>query len=224
MELKASQSPLKAFFFHEPFSQNFWPDILDEVYKKNVYQRFVNSKKDLIIVDCGANLGLTAYYFKDYAKQVYAVEPSQQHFESLSKMVEFNKIKNITPIKLAISNKNGKEKFYHNLNQTMFSLEATVNDANDFEEVDTMTMDKFMETYKLDHIDILKLDPEGMEAKILQSEGFKKVAPKVKTILGEWHNWCGVSQENFQHGVEELGYQFKWRRDTVASVYEAERV
>ncbi len=215
---------LSAFFFHEPFNQNFWPDILDEVYKKQVYQQFVVGKTDLTIVDCGANVGLTAYYFKDYANQVYAIEPAKQHFAVLHKMVEFNEIQNIYPVNVAISNKNGKEKFYHNPNQTMFSLEATVNDPNDFEEVETMTMDKFMEIYKLDYIDILKLDPEGEEAKILQSEGFKKVAPKVHTILGEWHNWCGVSQDNFRIGLEELGYTFHWRHDTQAQVYEAVRI
>ena len=48
-------------------------------------------KKDLTIVDIGANIGLTSYYFKDYAKIVYAVEPAKKHFDCIQKMVEYNK-------------------------------------------------------------------------------------------------------------------------------------
>lgn len=226
IEPRATESnkipPLKAFYFREPFEQNFWPDILDEIYRKKVYQRFVLGKKDLTIVDIGANLGLSVYYFSPFAKTVYAIEPSARHLEALRAMIKQNKLSNVIVCPLAISNKNGFSNFYHNPNQTVFSLsELAKND--DFEEVETMTMDAFMERNKLTHIDILKIDPEGEEAKIFQSEGFKKVVPNIKVILGEWHEWCGVSQSNFQYGLEELGYSFKWRRDTIAKVYEAVR-
>ncbi len=215
--------PLQAFFFHPPFKDNYWPDILDEIYRKEVYKRFVIGKKDLIIVDIGANVGLSVYYFAPYAKTVYAIEPSGIHLEALRAMIKQNKLSNVIVCPLAISNETKKMKFYHNDNQTAFSLNDFAHNP-EFEEVQAVTMDKFMQDHKIDHIDILKADPEGEEMKIFQSEGFKKVASKIKIILGEWHEWGGVSQVNFQHGLEDLGYSFKWRMDTIARVYEAQRL
>lgn len=228
IEPRATESkmpPLKAFYFREPFEQNFWPDILDEIYRKKVYQRFVLGKKNLTIVDCGANVGLSVYYFAPFSKTVYAIEPSKQHVETLRAMIKQNGLSNVIVCPVAISNKNGKTKFYHNDNQTMFMLDERGNpDGKDFEEVETQTIDAFIEKNKIEQIDILKMDSEGEEAKIFQSEGFKKVAPKIKIILGEYHDWCNVSQANFQYGLEELGYEFKWRRDTIAKVFEAVRI
>ena len=225
MELKANQSPLKAFYFHEPFNQNFWPDILDEVYKKQVYIKFLpKTKENTICIDIGANVGLCTYYFSQYFGKVYSVEPSKQHIEALSAMVKQNKLTNVTVVPQAMSNKVGLTKFYHNDNQTMFSLEEVVNNKEDYEEVQTTTLDELFKTYKIDHVDLLKLDVEGEEGKIINSEGFKKIASKIKVIAGEYHDWASCSAENMQHGLEDLGYEFKWRRDTVAQVFEAVRI
>lgn len=219
------QSPLRAFYFHEPFEQNFWPDILEEVYKKQVYFRFLPKQKEsTICVDIGANVGLTAYYLSHHFSKVIAVEPSSQHLEALNAMCTYNKLSNVTIAPYALSNENGKTKFYHNENQTMFSMEKTVNKQDDFEEVDTITMDKLFEQYDIDHVDLMKLDVEGSEGKVVNSEGFKKVADKIKVIAGEYHQWCAASPENFQHALEELGFEFKWRRDTQAQVFEAVRI
>jgi FkbM family methyltransferase len=216
---------LQAFYFHPPFSNNFWSDILEEVYKKQVYVPYLPTNKEgKICVDIGANVGLTAYYFSQYFEKVYAVEPSEQHLEALNTMILQNKCENIVVIPYAISNENGKVKFYHNTNQTMFSLESVVNDKNDFEEVNTLTIDSLMEKYALDHIDVLKLDCEGSESQVVTSVGFQKVAPKIKAILGEWHNWTQMNQGMFQRTLEELGYTFHWRRDTQAAVFEAVRI
>ena len=225
MTLKAEVQPLQAFFFHPPFEQNFWADILEEVYKKKVYFPFMpQTKEGKICVDLGANVGLTAYYFSRYFERVLAVEPSKQHLEALRAMIKQNQIKNIEVLPYAVSNKEGKMKFYHNDNQTMFSLESTVNKQDDFEKVDTITIEGIMEKYKLDHIDVLKLDAEGSESQIITSEGFKRVAPKIKSVLGEWHNWTQMNQGMFQHTLEDLGYTFRWRHDTQAAVFEAIRV
>lgn len=225
MQPRAKQSPpLQGFFFHPPFSQNFWPDILDEIYKKKVYEKYLLGKTDLLIADWGSNVGLSAYYFKDYASRVFAVEPSAQHIESIRAMIKQNGIKNIEICPYAIANKNGTTKFYHNENQTMFSLNAVVDqEKGDFEEVETVSVDEFFKRNKIDHLDLLKFDCEGEESKIINSEGFKKYADKIKVIVGEWHNWTDSNQAMFQRTFEDLGFDFHWRHDTQASVFEAVR-
>lgn len=191
---------------------------------KKIYDPLLLGQKDLIIADWGANIGLTSYYFKDYAKQVYAVEPSKQHLETLKMMLDFNEIKNVTLCPYAISNKNGKTKFYHNENVTMFSLSSAVNGERDYEEVETVTVDEFMKRNKLDHLDFLKLDVEGFECEIVASDEFKKWAPKIKIIAGEWHNWAKCDKPQFANMFKDLGYDFRWEKTTRAACFTAVRI
>lgn len=220
-----TKNQLKGFFFHEPFEDGHWPEILDELYIKKVYQRFLpNNKENTICVSLGANVGLVTYYMAKYFSKVYAVEPASQHLEALTANVKQNNLSNVIVVPLALSNKNGTTRFYHNDNQTMFSMESMVNKKDDYEEVKTIAMDSLFEKYKIDHVDLMKLDCEGSESLIIASEGFKKVAPKIKVIAGEYHDWTSMSKPNFQRCLEDQGYQFKWRHDTAASVFECERV
>ena len=216
--------PIQAIFFRD-FKNSYIPDILEEVYIKKVYQPFLTGKKDLIIVDWGGNLGLTTFYFKDYAEQVYCVEPAKEHIEVIQKLIDFNHITNVTICPYAISNKNGTEKFYHNENVTMFSLSDLVNpDKKDFEEVETVDVEEFFKRNKLDHIDALKFDVEGAESEIVTSEAFKKYAPKIKLIFGEYHDWTRMNKIMFQQAFEDLGYQFNWNFNTKAATYSAVRL
>jgi len=189
-----------------------------------VYEPFLLGRNDLIIADLGANIGLASYYFKDYAREVFAVEPSQQHLEELRKMLEFNKIANVTVCPYAISNKNGTTKFYHSENTTSFSLTNLTANNPDFEEVKTKTFDSFMAENKLDHLDLLKLDVEGEEGKVISSDGFKEYAPRIQTIIGEYHEWTNMAKPQFENTFRDLGYTFSWYYSTKASVFSAVRL
>jgi len=213
---------LGAIFFHD-FKNSYIPQIMEEVWIKKVYHPFLAGKRDLIIADWGGNVGLTSYYFKDYAKQVYCVEPSKIHHEAIEKLIDFNKIDNIKLCKYGISGKTGKEKFYHPENVTMFSMENVMN-ATDYEEVDMLDTEEFFKREGLDHIDLLKMDVEGSEGKVIASEGFKKMCPKIKVICGEWHNWANISKELFANTFKDLGYEFKWDMKTEAACFTAVRV
>lgn len=214
---------MEALFFND-FSNSYIPHILKEIYLDQIYRPFLVGKRDLIIGDWGANQGYTSYYFKDYAKTVYAVEPAKQHQEILKHMIEFNKIKNIKVCPYAISNKNGNTKFYHNENTTMFSLLDTVNKKEDFEEVETVTVDSFMEREKIDHIDLLKMDLEGFESEVVSSDGFKKACKNIDVIVGEHHNWSMMGPNLFATTLTDLGYTFRWLRKSDAQVFSAVRI
>ena len=219
---KQTLKPIEGFFFRD-FKNAYFPDILDEIYVKKVYEPFLTNKDALTIVDWGANVGLTSYYFKDYAKQVYAVEPSIIHLETLRKMLEFNKITNVKVCPYAISNKNGKTKFFHSENTTSFTLVPLVPDGTDFEEVETVDVKEFFTREKIDQIDLLKMDLEGEESKVVASDVFKEYAPKIKIIIGEWHDWTDMNRVQFQHTLEDLGYEFNWYYTTKAAVFSAVR-
>jgi FkbM family methyltransferase len=216
-------SNLSAIFYHD-FKNAHIPEILDEIYTKKVYKPFLVGKRDLTIIDVGANIGLFTQYAAEYAKKVYALEPSALHLEALGRLVTENKLTNVQVLPLALSNENGTTRFYHNDNVTMFSMEDTVNNKEDFEEVPTCTLDKLFETEGIEHVDLLKLDVEGSEHKVITSEGFDKVKDKIDVIVGEWHSWCPMNQDQFRLCFEDKGFQFHWRHDTDASVFTAVRI
>lgn len=211
---------LQAIYFHD-FNNSYIPHILKEVYIDQIYRPFVQGKKDLTIVDLGANIGLTSFYFKDYAKQIYAVEPAKEHIECIDAMIKQNDIKNIEVCPYAISAESGTAKFYHNDNVTMFSLKSEVNKQDDYEEVQTLTMTDFMKKYKIKDIDILKFDIEGSEGELITSEGFIKASKHIKVILGEWHTWSSMNPNMFANTLRDLGYQFDWTNKSYASTFTA---
>jgi len=218
-----NSTPLQAFFFRD-FPNTYIPDILEEIYLKKVYNPFLLGKKDLIIADFGGNIGLASYYFKDYAKQVYIVEPAKQHQETIKTMLDYNKITNVTLCPYAISNKNGTTKFYHTSNTTSFTLSDLTPEKKDYEEVETVTIDEFMKRNKLEYLDFLKLDVEGEEGKVITSDGFRKYADKIKVIVGEYHAWTSMEKNQFATTFADLGFDFRWYFNTKASVFSAVRI
>jgi FkbM family methyltransferase len=218
--MEQANAPLEAIFFRD-FPNSYIPQILDEIYLKKVYAPFVDGRKDLTIVDWGANIGLSSYYFKDFAKAVYAVEPSLRHLEALQKLLFYNGIPNIKTCPYAISAASGKTKFFHNSNVTMYSLKDTVNDKGDFEEVETLTAEEHFKREGIESVDLLKMDLEGSESEVITSEGFRAVAPQIKVIVGEWHNWTSMSQQQFKLAFEDLGFAFTWYKNTEAQVFSA---
>lgn len=214
---------INGFFFRD-FDNCYLPEILKEIYRDRVYDPFLKGKKDLVIADLGANIGMFSYYAHDMAKVIYAVEPSKQHFEVLTKMIEFNGLERVKPIKKALSNKNGKTTFYHNNNTTMFSLKSEVNSLpSESEEVETIDFEQFFIENDIKHLDFVKIDIEGSEAEVFGSAGFEKVADKIDIIMGEFHTWSGVNPAQFANYLRDNGFSFKWANATEASLFIAER-
>jgi|GEM_PF-1178025 len=220
---KNENSNMKGIFFRGGMNQNYIPEILKEIYRDKVYEPYLKGKKDLVIIDAGANISLFSQYATPMAKVIYSIEPSQEHFDCILKTKSFNKNSKIFPVKVALSNKNGKAKFYHNANTTMYSLNEAVSQG-EFEEVETITLDKFFKENNIEHVDFLKVDIEGAEAKVFGSDAFDKVKDKIDVIMGEYHTWCGINPNQFASYFRDRGFKFNWANKTEASLFIAERI
>ena len=198
----------QAIYFND-WDNSHIPEILQEIYIYGIYIPYLIGKKDLTIVDVGANIGLASYFFKQFGK-VYAIEPSKQHVECLEMMIKQNKIDNIEVCPFAISNVNGKATLNKPGNNTAYTLRNNIDKKLiiDKEEVEAMTIKKFMELKKLTKIDFLKLDVEGLEGEIISSPEFKEA--KIQTVAGEWHAWGSMGKNAFMNTFRDLGYNFKW--------------
>ncbi len=186
-----------------PFDNLFIPYIYREIYFEGVYVDVLGNRKDMTIVDVGANIGVTVDHFRKYAKKVYAVEPSTEHFTALAKNKEFNDWDNVELFNVALADKDGEATLSHNEhNRTCNSITNDYHATN--EKVKTMAMDTFFEENGIEEVDFMKFDPEGAEELILYSEGFKKVASKIKAIECEFHHadWMNIVKY-----LEDLGFQ-----------------
>lgn len=193
-----------------PFDSLFIPYIYKEIYFEGVYIDVLNQKKDMVIVDVGANIGVTVDYFRRYAKKLYAIEPSPEHFAALKKNKEFNNWDNVELFNYALADHDGEMSFAQNSgNRTMNTLmdsgqkdkhghviltdgisDRPMIKARDYQEgikVPVKSIDQFFKEAGITHVDFMKFDPEGAEDMILRSEGFKKVAHMIDNIEVEFH-------------------------------------
>src|SRR5690242_17709281 len=83
-----------------PLGKDEFINQFTEIFQEEHYKDGLR-KKDMVVIDVGGNMGLSALYFAPYAKMIYVIEPSTQHYLAL---VENTKdYSNIKPIKAAIS-------------------------------------------------------------------------------------------------------------------------
>ena len=178
---------LKALFYPDvPFDSLFIPYIYKEIYLEGVYLDIMRGKKDMVILDIGANIGCTVQYFRDYAKKLYAVEPASQHYEALAKNKQFNQWDNVETFNCAIAGEDGEMTLY--LNPTNRTCNSLVNNPRQHgETVKTLTFNTFFKQNNIEEVDFMKFDVEGAEESILCVPGFADVAPKIKSMMVEFH-------------------------------------
>lgn len=186
-----------------PFDSLFIPYIYKEIYFDGVYIDILNGRKDMTILDIGANIGVVTDHLRSYARKVYSVEPSPEHFAALEQNKKFNNWDNVEVFNLALADKDGKMTLNFNpSNRTCNSLAMDFGQGGT--EVQTVAFDTFFNDNKIETVDFCKFDVEGSEDMILRSEGFKNVVDRVKAIEVAFHfpDWIKLAQY-----MESLGYK-----------------
>lgn len=204
-----SQSYMKAIYFEGEIEDNYLGHIMAEVWKDKVYAPYLEGKENLIIVDVGANVGLTTLYFSKFAKKVYSVEPSEKHMNCLKAMLKSNGLEEkVVPIQKAIFNHAGKFPMGGPVhNHTMRSLHmATWETGTSDEMVETITLPELFKGNDIEKVDFMKLDIEGSEFEVLGHSSFKEVAPLIKTMLVEVHAWGGRNPDQAADALEVAGF------------------
>lgn len=187
------------------FDTLFIPYIYKEIYFDGLYVDILNGRKDMTILDVGANIGVTVQHFQPYAKKLYAIEPSPEHFEALKKNKEYNGWDNVELFNMALADKDGEMVLHqHSGNRTCNSL--VLDYKGEGVTVQTMAFDTFMEQNKIDTVDFCKFDVEGAEDMIFRSDGFKKVCERIKAIEIEFHfpTWTRLADY-----LQSLGYSVR---------------
>lgn len=183
----------------------------DQVFIQQEYD-FDTVRTPKVIVDAGANIGLASIYFanKYPDAKIIALEPEQSNFKLLE--VNVSVYPNIIPVHAALWNKSekinlvdpglGKWGFMTEVKNTSDGLLG-----NTCHEVEAMTVDKIMQTFNLEKIDILKMDIEGAEKEVFSDSSLW--IEKVDSLIVELHDRmkAGCSR-SFYNGSN--GFSGEW--------------
>lgn len=148
-----------------------------EIYHNSPYDRFFKPQKGDIVVDVGAHIG---FYTLKAAKEVgcegrvIAIEPEDKNYELLVKNIRINKYKNVTPVKLALSDFDGNAPLFLKARSCSHSLigKTWITPIVGTTEVTVTTLDKLLQKLGIERIDLLKINVEGAELSVLK--GCKK--------------------------------------------------
>ncbi len=167
------------FYYHH---KSAFEDTCQEILMKGIYT-FNPTSTNPIIIDCGANMGLSLLFFSmNYPTAIiYAFEPDETVLETLEKNIGTYMMTNVELFKKAVWNKNEILEFFTDKgmggrlvnnyeNQTPVKVEAV--------RLKDFIADK--------HVDFLKMDIEGSEFVVIQD--CEPLLNQIDKIFIEYHS------------------------------------
>jgi FkbM family methyltransferase len=140
-----------------------------------------------IFIDVGANGGtftiIAARQVQNHG-HVYAFEPDRRNLKLLRHNLKINNITNVTILECALSNKKGIAQLAIAIDGAMNSLaktHRTDQQITEWQTVKVTTLDDFINEYKIDRVDFVKIDIEGGEKLIF--EGAKDIFTSFNQLI-----------------------------------------
>jgi len=190
-----------------------WKFSILESYESRIIKDII--KKDMIVLDIGANIGyhtLQAARLAGSNGNVFAFEPDPENYSLLVNNIKANNYNNIIPVQKAISDKTGKTNlFLCEDNRGDHRIYDSEDDRNSI-EVETTRLDDFFPDNK--HIDVIKMDIQGSE--YLALLGMERIIKRNKrlTIISEFSPYllkrCGFSAKQFLNLIINLGFKLQY--------------
>ncbi len=173
-----------------------------------LFKKFLDINKIRVntFIDIGANIGNHSVFFSDICKNIHSFEPSSKAFELLRINTRF---KNIKIHKLGLSDVNGRAL----LRESMFNLGGSniiksTKKKNFFTENIKINRLDNLRFLKLEKIDLIKIDTEGHELKVLK--GSIKIIKKNLPIILLEQNISDIENGKSKSllFLERYGYTF----------------
>ena len=186
--------------------------ISNTVNEKKFLKSYFKNKK-IIVIDIGSNYGnfIDLVINNLNIKKIYAFEPSTVCFNYLKENYSMN---NIKIINIALSNLKKRKKFFES---EILSQSSLYNRKNKFIRkiknksiyyVQTNTLDSFYKKNKSDEIyDLVKIDAEGEDFKIINGMKFLLKNFKVKLLKIEIENYKKNSLKNIILFMGKFNYK-----------------
>lgn len=141
------------------------------IHSNNDIRKIMNNK-NLIIFDVGANIGNTVIDYKSFfsTATIYCFEPVKYTYELL--VVNTKKLKSVNCFNFALGNKDEQIEIALSNDSELNSLLNTSRlSGGEVEKIQVKRLDDFCASNEIKQIDLLKIDVEGFEIKVLDGCG-----------------------------------------------------
>jgi FkbM family methyltransferase len=177
-------------------------------FLKFLFQGYENKK--FTVLDIGANGGMFSLFCSPVSSAVYAIEPSSV---LCSNIRFFTKgLDNIKICNSAISSKEGMINFFFFpdcTGQSTIHNRAKAKKAEAISlTVPSYTVKSFLDKYKIDHLDICKMDIEGEEVNIFTDEVIEELKPLVDRYWIETHHTAHINGKHMDQNFDEISQRF----------------
>lgn len=171
-------------------------------------------KPGMTFIDLGANIGfytVLASKIVGIAGKVYCFEPEPQNYRLLVKNILENKLSNVFPQRMAVSDSTGNATLHtDSKNFGGHSLtKSNVSDENREVDVSTVRLDDFVGSSK---IDMIKLDVQGAESRVIAGSMRTLISQRPMLILELWPygiHKMGDDPMKLIQDLEEMGYRIQ---------------
>ena len=170
--------------------------------------RFFRPDESSIVVDVGANIGGYAIRLARSAQHVIAIEPEPGNFAQLVSHIELNRLNNVTPLNVAVSDRRGRGVLHISQQSGGHSLEtrAWTPGTGISVDVETILLDDVVERHRLLKIDWLKIDVERHELAVLN--GADRALSMTRNLILEFDiaELAGIESLLSRHGLRIRWY------------------
>lgn len=210
--IEVKRSEIKHPFYLRPKTSDV--PTYEQIFINRDYN-FSITKEPEIIIDAGANIGLASIYFANQYpnSQVIAIEPELSNFKLLE--VNVSPYKNVIPLQAALWHRNEEINLIDpGLGEWAFMTESKNEELQSEENivrntVQAITVDRIIDQFNLNRIDILKIDIEGAEKEVFTNPS--SWIHKVDTMIVELHERIKIGcNRSFYNNTN--GFPCEWKR------------
>src|SRR5690348_11435791 len=145
-----------------------------------------------VVLDIGANIGCTSLLFSQRARRVVAFEPSPTTFRYLEQNIEAAAARNVELHNIALGAAPGVSTLTFapsNRAGGFVSNQTTASAGHVTESITIDRLDDIACRFRIDAVDLIKIDVEGFELDVLK--GGRETIDRFKPIVAlELNHWC----------------------------------
>ena len=212
----------KYFLFLNPNDPVVSGAIFFNVYEKSE-SHFIKSicYEGMNILDIGANIGYYTALFSQLAGDrgsVIAIEPDLESYKYLSKSINSFNYKNVLSFRIAASDIKQKLPLFISKENRGDNRLYSTNQKRKTIMVDCLTVDELLEENKIENLDLIKIDVQGYEPKVLK--GMLNIVRSSKKLILLSEFWpegilqAGESPKEFLTMLRKMQFQlFELKKD-----------
>lgn len=175
------------------------------------------SSGDRVILDLGAHYGLVSVKLASHSPtcDVIAIEAHPANYGVLKKNIALNHLENVKALNMAVADFTGvSELRVYDKISTHYSLEDRFQESDIALEVPCYKLSDILGLLHLTRVDLVKMDVEGLELKVLRSS-LPQLAERIEKMDIEVHRISDL--EEIIRLLESSGYEVKIKRAGILS-------